>query len=251
MKRYIGYFDYLGFRKFIENNNLIEQRKGMNNLWRDIEDALTLEKKVEGPRGGLIGDFEEAKINCINFSDTVVYFTDDASLESLEALLEVAYIFNYKTNGYFFPARGALVHGDLETVDFTYKNSKKNVYNINSVYGQGLISAYEKAESQDWAGTVIDQSFIKAIELSGNDPDDYLKKYAIKYNVPYKGGVGEEKEYVLKLVCDKINQVTFENWSIGIKRNFEDYKKGPLNVRTTTIYNNTIQFLKQFLDVNL
>jgi hypothetical protein len=40
MKKFIAYFDYLGFKQFIDNNDLEYQRKIVGNNFRDIESAL-------------------------------------------------------------------------------------------------------------------------------------------------------------------------------------------------------------------
>ncbi|WP_332913799.1 hypothetical protein [Algoriphagus boritolerans] len=88
----------------------------------------------------------------------------------------------------FFPARGAVVHGELEGVDFSYLNGKGKNYNINSVYGKGLISAYEKAESQNWAGTVVDQSIIDYLEANGESPKIFLEPWCVPHMIPYKSG---------------------------------------------------------------
>lgn len=40
MNCFIAYFDYLGYSKFIENNDLDYQKKIIRNNFRDIESAL-------------------------------------------------------------------------------------------------------------------------------------------------------------------------------------------------------------------
>lgn len=251
MKKYIAYFDYLGFRQFIENNDLREQKRGMSHRWRDIEQALSKEETIIAKSGTAIADLDKAKINCINFSDTVVFWTNDDSLESLAEIMEVTYLFNWKTNVFFFPARGSLVYGEIEAPKFEHPSESNTFYNINSVYGKGLISAYEKAESQNWAGTVLDKSIIDQIRNFSPILDNLLDKLAIQYNIPYKIGKSNEFEYAFKLVDGKINYKYFENRSKTIKDNFENWKKGPLDIKTLEKYQNTIEFLKSALDTEL
>lgn len=247
MKKFIAYFDYLGFRQFIEKNDILAQKQGMGHIFREIEQAIAKEKTKDAPHG-VIADLEESNVNCINFSDTIIFWTEDDSLDALKELLEVSYIFNWRTNGYFFPARGAVVHGELEGIDFSYLNGKGKNYNINSVYGKGLISAYEKAESQNWAGTVVDQSIINYLEASGNTPETFLEPWCIPYMIPYKSGFLGYKEFAFILVKGGLNDLAFDNWSNGIKRNFESYNKSPLDFRTLEKLENTIEFLKKFKD---
>ncbi|MDO9553858.1 hypothetical protein [Rhodonellum sp.] len=251
MKKFIAYFDYLGFRKFIENNELYEQKRGMEHRWRDIEQALTNDEIVIAKSGAAIADLNKAKINCINFSDTIVYWTNDDSLESLIEILKVGHLFNWKTNIFFFPVRGSIVWGEIESPNFSHKNEKNFIYNINSIYGKGLINAYEKAESQDWAGTVIDQSILDQIVNLGENPDIFLDSYAIKYNIPYKRGIFFENEFALRLVDGTLNMESFKNKKESIFENFNNYKKGPLDPFTQIKFENTIKFLEKALDPTL
>lgn len=251
MKKYIAYFDYLGFRQFIENNDLIEQNRGMSHIWREIEQALSKEETIIAKSGAAIANLDKSKINCINFSDTIVFWTNDDSIESLTEILEVTFIFNWRTNTYFFPVRGALVHGEIEAPKFEHISESKTSYNINSVYGKGLITAYEKAESQEWAGTVLDNSVYYKIKEFSPILDLDLEKKTIPHFIPYKKGILEEKEYAFRLMDGSINTKTFKNRSKTIKENFENYNKGPLDSRTLIKYQNTIDFLKLVIDPSL
>ena len=76
MKKFIAYFDYLGFKQFIENNDLSYQKSTVNMIFRDIESALSGGKTKDAPQGRIF-DIAKSNINCINFSDTVVYWTND------------------------------------------------------------------------------------------------------------------------------------------------------------------------------
>lgn len=95
----------------------------MGNNFRDIESALG-QGKYKQSSHGLIADISSSRINCINFSDTVVFFTNDTTEQSLVEILEVAYKFNKQAISMFFPARGALVFGEMRYV--ATKNIKYN-----------------------------------------------------------------------------------------------------------------------------
>jgi hypothetical protein len=246
MKKFIAYFDYLGFRQFIENNPLSEQKKGMGHIFREIEQAISKEKTKPAPHG-VISDLDEAKVNCLNFSDTIIFWTKDDNLDSLKEIVNVSYIFNWRTNLYFFPARGCISHGELDSVESSFKSKNHFKYNINSVFGKGLIASYEKAESQNWAGSVIDQTVVDRVIQLGLNPDLFLDEYAIRYPVPYKNKVSNF-EFALKLVSGKLNDEAFKNYSRNIKNNFINYNKGPLDARSIEKLDNTIKFLEQFLE---
>lgn len=245
MKKFIAYFDYLGFKEFIENNDLEKQKKIMHNNFRDMESALGQGKFKDAPNG-YVADISNSKINCINFSDTVVFFSNDDTIESLRDILDVADKFNWETNLFHFPVRGSLVFGEIEYVDFKQKNSVGGVYNINSVFGKGLVTAHLKAEAQNWAGTVLDQSFVDQIGVNGFDPVDFLRPYAKYYKVPYKNEIDMPAEYVLNLVQGTLNDEALKNFRRNIIENFAAHKKGVDNEKVQAKLSNTLQFLESF-----
>jgi hypothetical protein len=245
MKKFIAYFDYLGFKQFIENNDLEYQSRIVVNNFRDIENALGQGKVKDAPRG-VIADLTNSNINCINFSDTVVFWTNDDSEASLIEILEVAYRFNWQTIDFCFPARGSLVYGEIVYIDFKQKNSAGRLYNINSVFGKGLVKAHEKAEQQHWAGTVIDESFVTELTHRGYDTDDFLKPFAKKYKVPYKNGLDLPEEYVLRIIKGNLNDEAYKNFSKGITENFAQYNKPVDKQDVKEKIENTLTFLTSF-----
>jgi hypothetical protein len=173
MKKFIAYFDYLGFKDFIEKNEVEYVNEIMNFNFRDIEYALG-GNNTKFVQKRLVTDTHHSPINCLNFSDTVIFWTQDESPKSFKELLEVVYRFNNRCIHLSFPVRGALVYGEIMSVDFRQSNNNGSAYNINSVYGKGLVASYIKAESQNWAGTVIDQSVLDVIYKWGHDAPLYI-----------------------------------------------------------------------------
>ena len=245
MNHFISYFDYLGFKQFIENNNLEYQKRIIGNNFRDIESALSKGKYRDVPKG-VIADLKNSNINCINFSDTIIFWTNDDSEASLIEILEVSYMFNWQAIGYFFPARGSLAYGEIVYVDYKKQNEAGGIYNVNSVFGKGLVRAHEKAEIQHWAGTVIDESFISELVIRGYDLETFLKPYARKYKVPYKFGIDLPEEYVLRIVKGELNDEAFINVSRNIVDNFGCHNKSTDNRDVSEKIYNTIRFLESF-----
>jgi hypothetical protein len=245
MSSFIAYFDYLGFKKFIENNTLDYQKRIVGNNFRDIESALG-KGKTKPAKYGVIADLSESKINCINFSDTVVFWTNDDSTDSLVEILEVAHKFNWQAIDFFFPARGAIVYGEIVYIDFKQKNSTGGVYNINSVFGKGLVKAHEKAEMQHWAGTVFDESFINELVSRGYNPSDFLEPFAKKYIVPYKNKENNKEEYVMNIIQGTLNSVALKNYGDGIKSNFSSHNKSIDNKDVQEKLSNTLKFLESY-----
>lgn len=246
MKKFIGYFDYLGFKDFILNNDLEYQTQIMGNNFRDIESSLGKGKLLESNRG-MIADLSASNINCINFSDTVVFWTNDDSENSLKELIEVTYRFNWQAVLYCFPLRGSILYGDIVHVDYRKPNEGGGLYNINSIFGEGIVQAYLKAEEQNWAGTVIDQSVIDFLINHKIDPESYLTEFAKKYRIPYKNKIeNSEEQFALRLVVGQINEEAFQNLSRTIKTNFSDHNKNTSNQRVREIVENTLKYLESF-----
>lgn len=243
--KYITYFDYLGFKDFIDNNNLEYQKKIISNIFRDIERALGKGKYIE-TNYGVISDISQSKINCLNFSDTIVFWTNDDSIESLNELLIVSHTFNWQAIDYFFPVRGSVVYGEIMHIDFRQPNGGGGVYNINSLFGKGLVKAHQKAESQNWAGTVIDGSIIDILQARQITPAEFLEPYAKKYKVPYKNGIDIADEYVFWITKGKLNDEAFKNIKSNIEKNFADHNKSIDDIRTKEKLDNTIKYLESF-----
>lgn len=243
MKRFIAYFDYLGFKDFIEKNDLDFQIQIMNNNFRDIENGIAQGKHRPGKHGGYVADLSKSTLNAINFSDTIVIWTNDDSLDSFMELIEAAYRFNHRSVTMTFPIRGMIVLDELESVAYRYTSDVGGTYNINSVFGKGLVKAHVQAEQQQWAGTVISEEIIDKFRNDGVDIDAVLKPFAQRYKVPYKPPFDIlYEEYALKLVKG-INDEFLKNVSKGIVDNFSQYNKDASHQGTQEKLSNTIAYL--------
>lgn len=214
---YIAYFDLLGFKEFIKNNTEQHIDICMGHIFRDMELALSLEnlKKSTINPTTLTPNISDAKVNCVNISDTVLYWSNDLNINDLYYLFLVSFLFNQKLNNSIFPVRGCLVKGNLNHVMGKLDLSNNALYAVQCPYGKGLVMAHEKAESQQWAGTVIDQSVIQ--DLKASQYASSLDTYCISYRVPYKkssftpnGNIGYD-EYVFKLVSEINNTTHLKN----------------------------------------
>ncbi len=243
MAKFIAYFDYLGFKSFIENNDIDTQKKAILNNLRDIENAISKGKRVHD-KG--IADLSKAKINCIHFSDTVIFLSNDDSIDSLREILKVAHLFNWQSIIYFNPVRGAILHEEIEYFANAFHSPIGAKYSVITTYGKGLIDAYKKAESQHWAGTVIDNSVIEKIIKMGVDVKSFLNPFAIKYKVPYKNQIVSEKEYVLSIFESGLNENHYKVLCNDIKNNFSKYNKSTDNEDVQEKIKNTNDFLKAF-----
>lgn len=198
MKRYIAYFDFLGYKEFILRNpdsNYLRTRA--RNVLRDISMSLSL-GKYHPPQGGVVApDLTSVRVNCLNISDTVIFWTEDDSLESLEELVLISHEFNWRQNLYNMPVRGVLYCDSIEMMSHKERNTVGAIYSTNMIYGHGLIKAHIKAESLNLAGTVIDETVL----IHKHDRDlieNIISPFAKGYPVPYKSG-DIKNEYVYLL----------------------------------------------------
>ncbi len=89
----------------------------MGHIFRDIEMVLGQGEYNEPKNGVITANFSNSKLNCLNISDTVVFWTNDTELHSLRELLNVAFEFNWKENLFNFPVRGAIIRGKIRIVN--------------------------------------------------------------------------------------------------------------------------------------
>lgn len=244
--KFIAYFDFLGYKNFIMNNNTEEVRRRIGHIFRDTESALGKGKFVEAPYG-YIADIDKSKLNCLNISDTIIFWSNDDSFESFKEILEVSFRFNWTFTCYSFPVRGAIVHGEMGVFGHYKDLDEGGTYNLNTIYGKGLIIAHEKAENLNLAGCVIDVSAIDKVSKFG-EPMEIIGNRAMLYNVPYKKNCNNiSSEYLLKFYeNDSINQEAFKNRSNGIRGAFTGDNK-EMNERSEILLNNTIKFLRAML----
>ena len=183
----------------------------------------------------------------MNFSDTTIFWTNDDSVESLKKLIEVSNRFNWQCIEFFFPVRGAVLLGEMVHVDYRQQNDGGGIYNLNSVYGKGIVNAYIKAEQQNWAGTVVDQRIMDFLDEKEIFAEDFFSDYVKRYKVPYKEAVTiDEEEFVFCLVKGKLNEEAFKNYSNGIKENFAAHGKDVSHPGVKIKLKNTLDYLQSF-----
>ncbi|OCB71198.1 hypothetical protein B0A79_22655 [Flavobacterium piscis] len=246
MKRYIAYFDFLGYKEFILNNDSTYLKGRVIHILRDIEMALGQGKYHEPENGRILSDTSQTRINCLNISDTVIFWTNDDSIESLEELLIVAHRFNWQEILYNFPIRGVIYCDELEMISGKKTNTVGSIYSANMIYGKGLANAHIKGDNLNWSGSVIDHTVIENIS-DQTDIVKFLEPFAKLYKVPYKKpypDIGEE--YALHINKGKLNQEAFENTKKGIEATFKSDNKTFDHPRVQEILANTIKYLETY-----
>lgn len=213
---YIAYFDFLGYKEFIQNNQDEILIRRMGHIFRDIEICLGQGQYQEPKNGVVFADVSKSKLNCLNISDTVIFWTNECEHNSLRELIKVAYDFNWREIGFNFPLRGIVIKGKLHEVTGKEANSEGGSYSVQCLYGSGIVDAHLRAESQNWAGTVIDHSIIT--DLVANNDLEYINEMALIYTVPYKSGPIDE--YVFKIKKGPLTEEALSNILKGIDEVF-------------------------------
>ena len=242
-KVYITYFDLLGFKKFIEKNDEEHIDTRMGHIFRDIESSLILNnmKHSSIDPNIVIPDLAKAKINCENISDTIIYWTIDSSIDSLYNLFLISFLYNQSCNLHNFPVRGCLTKGILAHVMGNFKSSNNSLYAVLCPYGKGLVKAHEKAESQEWAGTVIDQEVVN--DLKNSQYSKSFETYCLQYNIPYKNKNTISQEYAFKLIKEINNNEHLSNLKHSVKSIFSADKKSIDEISVKKKIDNTCDFL--------
>ncbi len=242
MKRFITYFDLLGYRNFLERNEPEVHLKVIKQFYVHIESALNRSGNYRRDKNGdFVNDLTGKIVSFANYSDTVILWTETDTEEEFSAILEASHECNWRMNLYHFPIRGVLIYDELLPMNFS---SSDNGYYINTFYGKGLIRAHDGAESQQWAGMVIDNSVLEKIGDHKN-----LKKKCISYEVPYKKG--RCTKYAMKMTFN-LNDESLKNTIESIKENFKSYNKWDENVPSLELkLQNTIDFIKYLKENNV
>ena len=76
---YIAYFDLLGFKEFIMNNDDKVLIRRMGHIFRDLEKSLSKGKYQKPKNGTVLADISNLKINSLNISDTIILWTNDCN----------------------------------------------------------------------------------------------------------------------------------------------------------------------------
>ncbi|MBT0549956.1 hypothetical protein [Riemerella anatipestifer] len=239
----IAYFDLLGYKQFIKNNDEELTSIRVKHILRDIENSLALRKTKPINPGGIIADLEYSKVNCLNISDTIILWTDDYSNESVKYFIKVCFNLNFMLNKWTFPCRGVLISDKFEIISGKKRNSAGYIYSPNIMYGKGLLKAHMKCESFNFAGTIIDKSFIDRF-LGNETIIETTQCFCMKYLIPYKEHqANQEHEFAFKFTTGYLNDEYFENVREEIINNFRKDNK-EVNEEVQLKIDNTIEFLR-------
>ncbi len=212
-ERYCAFFDIMGFKDMVARNtheDILSKLEILKKYLSKVE-QFHLEKQITDVT-------EIGKSRTVTFSDSVMIFTENDSVPSLQKiLLDSCYIL-YRALENKIPIKGAISFGKI-TVDF-----EKLFF-----FGQPIIDSYLLHDQLQLYTAIIDNTVEKRINLQDLHPE--IKELYTNYKTPIKGG----KVNHLIIRPPKIN---IELETEGLKKIYETVSGSP------RIYvDNTIDFL--------
>lgn len=249
METFIAFFDILGFKEFIFNNDFDETKRLFGHLLRDTQTALSKENYLEVPQG-IVPDLSFQKVNALHVSDSIVFWTNTSTAADFEELVNVCYSFYWRSLQTTFPLRGCLTFGEIDFNPNTIKNSNGIYFHNYSLIGKGLVEAYLKAESLEYAGCLLDKKAIAKVDDKLINDLIYDQKLCM-YKVPCKTGFSYE--HVFRPNRGDHNDVSFRNTANRIKNLFTYASKNDIEKLPSSVLNkmnNTIDFISFFRETD-
>jgi hypothetical protein len=195
--RFIGFMDIMGFKDLVTRKSHDEVKYILNtmvSLNKSLESVFGKQKvKVEDQSKS------ESRIRSVTFSDSIMFISQDDSLEDFIQISFALSIFQEASLQRGAPTKGAMSLGML-TADFE-----------NSIFfGQPLIDAYLLQDQLKYYGIIADNKIEEYIinknrQLKQNEPK--VDRAFIKLKTPFKSG--SITHYNLHL--DSVSQEQFED----------------------------------------
>lgn len=235
--RYVAFFDMLGFKEATKRD-IDEAWGALEDLRVSMEDSLNLFVKTPNQ---IIIKSNNDRIMATNFSDSVLIFTMENTVEDLHRILIAIAHFFAKSLHRCVPLRGGISYGAFKC------NFEKNLF-----CGPTLIRAYELGQSAQWSGIIVD--------------DEVAERY---YKNPIKSfatSVIEQRIIPVKYECKiRKEKLWVFNWVLPHKANFKvdgpvspqlysaafeslfksSYENWPEYIQA--IYDNTVEFINSVL----
>ncbi len=231
-KRYVAFFDYLGFSNYVMRNSHSVVLKRMLKIHESMESmnfmsGLTLGTSIEINNSTY--EFSNYNSKATMFSDSFVIFTESDSKDDFFNLILQSIEFFQECIINNIPIKGAISHGTI-TADF-----EKNIF-----FGKAVIDAYRLEEELQLYGIVIDSKCEKAIKKFRAEETPFIEMY----NVPFKGGKSNN------LLCNWLPTKSYDKkYSIKLERELLKYRDLSSGLQRKYI-DNTIQFYNKFCEQN-
>lgn len=178
--RFVAFLDIMGFKERVartEHSQLLTQLTNFNR-------AIT----------GYIGKYQATEIQLAQFSDSIVLFSNDTTLNSLETLADVTRGIMQTAIKQQIPIKGAIAQGQI-TCDIP-----KQLF-----FGQALIDAYLLEENIHYYGILVHHTAENSVTKLNNENNNNIFK---DIKAPLKSG--KISHYELSWYIDDDSQKNIE-----------------------------------------
>ena len=240
---YIAFFDILGFKDLVNNNSHDYLKKLYFN---DFD--FSISASLNDVKASIIGPIERA-INSMTISDSIIFWTNNDSLESFYVIFTVASTLMITSLSMGLPLRGAITNGKLSMSHGFYDYNQSSIK--SSLIGKPLVNAYELEKQQKWSGCIIDDKCIKLYKesiirrkLVEKDPYGISNlinsDLIVEYDVPLKSQ-STDKKYVINWTKGGL----FQHYSTSeLESAFSEHNKNTEREDVKTKIKNTLEFYK-------
>lgn len=244
METYIAYFDILGFKKIIANNSLDVVSNIISRFYRETQWRLTKEGNLNGI--DYIPDLSKIKINCLHYSDSVIFWTNSDEEVELEKIVNVCSELYMRSFSVEIPIRGCLTYGELNVNNnFLYKGTNTDFISA-CVYGKAYLEAYKQGEGLQLSACVLGEGLIGKIGQTGIQK--LVKKgYVCAYLTPQKDKT--QLRYLFRPIVGSYSELHFYSACRNVISSFTAHTKDDRNNLPDDVQiklNNTIEFLRNF-----
>lgn len=209
---FIAYFDILGFKNIVKNKSTKELHAFYEKIVIASQMALSKGKRIKSDFvTESIPDLQFQDINCLHVSDSIIFWTNSNTMDEFQKIFDVCKIF-ISYHPLIYPLlRGCLTCGDiLFNPDFI--KARNALFVQSSLYGKGLVKAYEIAESLQLSGCIVDYQLSTTIKnnITIKEGFDYLYQEISYKNV-------NKKDYIIVPF-----QITSERHRSNILKTYKD-----------------------------
>ena len=235
--KYISFLDILGYKELILNNSTSD----IKLLYSQAIDYAK-PKIIDFWKGQELNDSE---IEMSIISDSIILWTNNENFQSLgKILISTSNLLTaFMIAG--LPLRGAIVKGELDSLNKTLGSSSDIKTPI--FFGKGLTNAYSLEGQQNWSGCIVDETCLENLEnkvSEGNENvglGNYLRdKIISKYKVPMKGG--EMKDYFVLNWVNNLRHIHNHQNIMKIDEQFAMHNKSTNDWKTNAKIVNTKEY---------
>lgn len=206
--RFIVYFDFLGFSKFVAQNPLSKAREELSNAIGEINTFLNEHKKVV-----LNGTVKEPVKGRFWFSDTLIFYSGDNDPNNLSTLTGVASYSLASLLNRGFPTRCVITLGEFFVGNLPGTSSGDNFF-----IGNGLIETYRLEKEMEWCGGILNIKSENALRGVLEQLEE--TKEISTYSVPFKN---ERKKNYFCLNWPKYYQMNFKKNGENLRGDMEKF----------------------------